>query len=127
VALSQAAGEAVRTVTARNPRGAQRLLDMARTAPEVARPKPTRFGPLQIAIHGTAPLAPDEVRLCEQFAAEWLRGEFDVHELADAIEAALAEVTGRAQAPGRHRPDVWRTLAGPQSGPGRLLGRAEHD
>jgi hypothetical protein len=122
VPLSSTAREAVRVVISRNPRPAQVLLDMMRTAPEVARRKPTRFGPLNIAIQGQAPLPPDEVKLCEAFGREWLRGEFDIHELADAVEAELARVTGRQQDRRRQRPDVWRTLAGPQEEPGRLLG-----
>jgi hypothetical protein len=122
VPLSDAAREAVRAMTARNPRGAQKLLDMMRTAPEAARRKPTRFGPLNIVILGQPPLPPDEARLCEAFAEEWLRGAFDVHELADAVEAALVDVTGRRQDPRRQRPDGWRTLAGRQQEPGRLFG-----
>jgi hypothetical protein len=122
VPLSQAALDAVGAMTARNPRGAQRLLDMMRTAPEAARRKPTRYGPLNVMILGQPPLTPDEARLCEEFAAEWLRGEFDIHELADAVEAALAGVTGRRQDPRRQRPDGWRTIAGHQQEPGRLFG-----
>ncbi len=120
--LSAAAHLAIRAVTARNPRGAQLLLDMMRTAPEAAKRKPTRFGPLNIMILGRPPLPEDEVRLCESFGSEWLRGEFDIHELADAVEAALKEVTGRRQDPRRQRPDGWRTLAGRQQEPGRLFG-----
>ena len=125
--LSSAAREAVRAVAARNPLGVQLLLDMLRTAPEVARPRPTRFGPLNIAIQGQPPLPPEEARLCERFAEEWVRGEFDVHELADAVEAELARVTGRSQDRRRQRPDVWRTLAGPQQEPGRLFGPSQPD
>src|SRR2546423_8358299 len=90
-------------MTARNPRGAQELLDMMRPAPEVARRKPTRFGPLNIVILGQPPLPPDDVRLCERFAREWVRGDFDVHELAAAVEAALSEVPRRGQDPPRQR------------------------
>jgi hypothetical protein len=108
-------------VTARYPRDVQRLLDMLRTAPEVARRKPTRFGPLNIALMGNPRLPPEEAGLCETFAAEWLRSEFDVHELADAVEAALAETTGRRQDPRRHLPGGWRTLAGGPLQPGRLF------
>ena len=43
-------------------------------------------------------------------------------ELAQAGEAELVRVTGRDQEFGRLRPDLWRTLAGPQKDPGRLLG-----
>lgn len=120
--LSQVALDAVRAVIAHNPQGAQRLLDMMRTAPEVARRKPTRFGPLNVVLLGERPLPPGAVALCEQFGAAWMRGEFDVHELADAVEAALVEITGRRPDPRRHRPDAWRTLAGHQEEPGRLLG-----
>lgn len=120
--LSDAARDAVRAMTARNPRAAQQLLDMMRAAPEVARRRPTRFGPLNILILGQPPLPPDEVRLCERFAEEWLRGDFDVFELADAVESALREVTGRRQDPRRHRPGGWRTLAGRAQEPDRLLG-----
>jgi hypothetical protein len=122
VPLSQVALDAVRAVTARNPRGAQLLLDMMRTAPEAARRKPTRFGPLSVVIRGRPPLPSEEIELCEAFGAAWLRGEFDVHELADAVEAALAGVTGRRQDPCRQRPDDWRTMAGQRQGPGRLFG-----
>jgi hypothetical protein len=122
VPLSDAARDAVRAMTARNPRGAQQLLDMMRTAPEVARRKPTRFGPLNIVILGQPPLPPDDVRLCERFAREWVRGDFDVHELAEAVEAALRDVTGKGQDPRRHRQGGWRTLAGRPQDPGRLMG-----
>ncbi|HSR26211.1 MAG TPA: hypothetical protein VLW53_21835 [Candidatus Eisenbacteria bacterium] len=120
--LSDAARDAVRAMTARNPRAAQRLLDMMRAAPEVARRRPTRFGPLNILILGQPPLPPDEVRLCEGFGEEWLRGDFDVFELADAVEAALRDATGRRQDPRRHQPGGWRTLAGRAQEPDRLLG-----
>lgn len=119
--LSDAARDAVLAMTTRNPRGAQELLDMMRAAPEVARRRPTRFGPLNVMILGQPPLTPEETRLCEQFAEEWLRGDFDVHELSDAVEAALRQVTGRLQDPRRHRPGGWRTLAGRAQDPGRLL------
>jgi hypothetical protein len=122
VPLSQTALDAVRVVTARDPRRAQLLLDMMRTAPEVARRKPTRYGPLNIVIMGQPPLPPEEARLCEAFGRAWLGGEFDVHELADAVESALAGVTGRRQDPRRHRPGGWRTLAGDRPAPGRLFG-----
>src|SRR5215831_16385690 len=98
-------------VTARYPRGVQRLLDMLRTAPEAGKRKPTRFGPLNVALMGNPPLPVEEVRLVEAFAVEWVRGDFDVHELADTVEAALRATTGRGQDPRRHRPDAWRTLA----------------
>ncbi|HEY7201613.1 MAG TPA: hypothetical protein VIC57_15435 [Candidatus Dormibacteraeota bacterium] len=119
--LSDAARDAVQAVTARNPRGAQMLLDMMRAAPEVARRKPTRYGPLNIMILGQPPLPPDDVRLCERFAEEWLRGDFDVYELSDAVEEALRAVTGRRQDPRRHRPGGWRTLAGRPQPSDRLL------
>ena len=119
--LSDAARDAVRAMTARNPQGAQELLDMMRAAPEVARRKPTRYGPLNIVILGQPPLPPDDARLCERFGEEWLRGDFNVHELADAVEEALRAVTGRRQDPRRHRPGGWRTLAGRPQEPDRLL------
>lgn len=124
--LSDAARRAVQAMTTRNPRGAQRLLDMMRAAPEVARRRPTRFGPLNIMILGQPPLAPDDVRLCEEFGREWVRGDFDVHELADAVEAALRDVTGRRQDPWRRSPEGWRTLAGRRTEPGRLLGSSDN-
>lgn len=120
--LSHEARAAVRAVTARHPRGAQLLLDRLRTAPEVTRRWRTRFGPLTLVLTGRPPLPPDEVRLCEAFALEWRRGWVDPADLADAVEAELARVTGRGQESGRLRPDLWRTLAGPQKDPGRLLG-----
>jgi hypothetical protein len=126
VPLSDVARDAVKAMTARNPRGAQRLLDMMRAAPEVARRRPTRYGPLNIMILGQPPLPPDDVRLCERFGEEWLRGDFDVYELADAVEAALREVTGRKQDPRRHSPEGWRTLAGRRKEPGRLFGHPDN-
>jgi hypothetical protein len=122
VPLSDAAQRAVRAVTARYPRDVQRLLDMMRTAPEAGKRKPTRFGPLNVALMGKPPLPAEETRLVEAFAGEWLRGEFDLYELADAVEAALREHTGRPQDPRRHSPDAWRTIAGGEARPGRLLG-----
>jgi hypothetical protein len=121
VPLSDVARQAVRVVTARYPAGAQRLLDMARAAPEAARRRPTRYGPLYAALMGNPPLPPDEAALVEAFARAWLRSEFDIHEVADAVEEALHEQTGRRQEPGRHRPDAWRTIAGGSSTPGRLF------
>src|SRR5690348_1007821 len=112
-------------MTARNPKGAQVLLDMMRAAPEVARRKPTRYGPLNIMILGQPPLSPEDARLCERFAEEWVRGDFDVYELADAVEEALRTVTGRKQDRRRQSPDGWRTLAGRPHDSGRLLGRSE--
>jgi hypothetical protein len=126
VPLSDVALRAVRAVTARYPRDAQRLLDMMRTAPEAARRKPTRFGPLNVALLGNPPLPPDEVQLVEAFALEWLAGEFDVHELADAVEAALAAATGRPQDPRRHRPDAWRTLTGEPIRAGRIFQQSDN-
>ena len=119
--LSDVAQRAVRAVTARYPRDVQRLLDMLRAAPEAGKRKPTRFGPLNVALMGNPRLPDDEVRLVEAFAAEWVRGDFNVYELADAVEAALRERTGRRQDPLRHRPDAWRTLTGPPLKPGRLF------
>jgi hypothetical protein len=121
VPLSDVALRAVRAVTARYPGDAQRLLDMMRTAPEAAKRKPTRFGPLNVALMGKPPLPPEETQLVETFALEWLAGEFDVHELADAVEAALSAQTGRQQDPRRHRPDLWRTLTGEPVRPGRIF------
>jgi hypothetical protein len=124
VPLSQAAVQAVRAVTARNPRGAQWLLDKMRIAPETLRRRPTRFGPLNhVVLRGGGPLPPDEIRLCETLSAEWQRGEFDVRELADAVEAALDQVTGRRQDPGRQHRGGWRTLGGEERSPEGLLGR----
>jgi len=122
VPLSDVARRAIEVVTARYPRDVQRLLDMMRTAPEAGRRKPTRFGPLNVALRGKPPLPLEETQLVEAFAAEWLRGEFDIYELADAVEAALAAQTGRPQDPLRHSPYAWRTLAGHQVKPGRLFG-----
>jgi hypothetical protein len=122
VPLSDVAQRAVRAVTARYPSDVQRLLDMMRTAPEAGKRKPTRFGPLNIALMGKPPLPLEETQLVEAFAAEWVRGDFDVHELADAVEAALREQTGRPQDPRRHTPTGWRTLAGDEAKPGRLIG-----
>ena len=119
--LSDVAQRAVRAVTARYPRGVQRLLDMLRTAPEAGKRKPTRFGPLNVALMGKPPLPLEETQVVEAFAAEWVRGDFDIYELADAVEAALGERTGRRQDPLRHRPDAWRTLTGEPLKPGRLL------
>jgi len=121
VPLSDVAQRAVRAVTARYPSDAQRLLDIVRTAPEAVKRKPDRFGPLDIALMGKPPLPPDETRLAESFALEWLAGDFDVHELADALEAALVAETGRPQDPRRHRPDAWRTLTGDPLRAGRIF------
>ncbi|HYW23212.1 MAG TPA: hypothetical protein VE953_03555 [Terriglobales bacterium] len=124
--LSDVARRAVEAVTARYPRDAQRLLDMMRTAPEAARRKPTRFGPLNVALMGNPPLPPEEARLVEAFALEWLAGGFDIHELADAVEAALNAQTGRPQDPRRHRPDAWRTLTGEPVRPGRIFQHSDN-
>ena len=120
--LSDVARRAIGVVTELYPRDVQRLLDMMRTAPEAGKRKPTRFGPLNVALMGKPPLPLEETQLVEAFAAEWLRGEFDIHELADAVEAALGEQTGRPQDPRRHSPHGWRTLGGEQVKPGRLFG-----
>jgi len=125
VPLSDVAQRAVRAVTARYPSDAQRLLDILRTAPEAVKRKPDRFGPLNIALMGKPPLPPDDTRLAESFALEWLAGEFEVHELADALEAALVAETGRPQDPRRHRPDAWRTLTGDPVRAGRIFQRTD--
>jgi len=125
VPLSDVAQRAVRGVTARYPSDAQRLLDILRTAPEAVKRKPDRFGPLNIALMGKPPLPPDDTRLAESFALEWLAGEFEVHELADALEAALVAETGRPQDPRRHRPDAWRTLTGDPVRAGRIFQRTD--
>ena len=124
--LSDVALRAVQAVTARYPRDTQRLLDMMRTAPEAVRRKPTRFGPLNVALMGKPPLPPEEILLVETFALEWLAAEFDVHELADAVEAALSALTGRPQDPRRHRPDLWRTLTGQPVRPGRIFQQTDN-
>jgi hypothetical protein len=126
VPLSDVARRAVELVTARYPRDVQRLLDMLRTAPEAGKRKPTRFGPLNVALRGKPPLSLEETQLVEAFASEWLRADFDVYELADAVEVALREQTGRPQDPRRHRPDGWRTIAGDSLKPGRLLGPSKN-
>ena len=123
--LSDVAQRAVRGVTARYPSDVQRLLDILRTAPEAVKRKPDRFGPLSIALMGKPPLPPDETRLAESFALEWLAGEFEVHDLADALEAALVAETGRPQDPRRHRPDAWRTLTGDPVRAGRIFQRTD--
>ena len=120
--LSDVARRAIKVVTARYPQDVQQLLDKMRAAPEVARGRAARFGPLNLALLGKPPLPVDETQLVEAFAAEWRRGDFDVYELADAVEAALCEQTGRPQDPRRHSPTAWRTLAGDQVKPGRLFG-----
>jgi hypothetical protein len=122
VPLSDVARRAIEVVTKLYPRDVQLLLDRLRTAPEAGMRRPTRSSPLNVALKGKPPLPLMETQLVEAFAAEWLRGEFDIQELADAVEAALAEQTGRPQDPGRHSPYGWRTLAGDQVKPGRLLG-----
>jgi hypothetical protein len=120
--LSDVARRAIEVVTARYPLDVQRLLDRLRTAPEAGMRRPTRSSPLNVALRGKPPMSLEETQLVEAFAAEWLRGDFDIQELADAVEAALREQTGRPQDPRRHSPFGWRTLAGQQVKPGRLLG-----
>jgi hypothetical protein len=129
VPLSDAARQAVEVVTARNPRRAQLLLDLLRTAPEAVRRKPKdRYGLLRRVLHGPPEqpeLSKREGRLCEEFHQAWLSEEFTIAELADALEAALGQVTGVRQDPNRHRADGWRTLAGRPRRPDALIGRAD--
>jgi hypothetical protein len=127
VPLSDVARRAVQTVTARYPRDVQRLLDMMRTAPEAAKRKPTRYGPLNIALMGKPPLPLEESQLVEAFAEEWVRGEFDVYELADAVEVALSAETGRPQDPRRHQPNAWRTITGDPLRPGRIFQQSDRN
>lgn len=123
--LSDAARRAVLVATAHSPVQAQRLLDLLRTAPETVKRKPGRYGPLGIVIGDGSPLSVEDGRLCERFSLEWLLGEFGVNELADALEAALREVTGRAPDPRRYPANGWRTLAGRRRESSSLLGRPE--
>jgi len=125
VPLSYVAQRAVVAVTARYPDDVQLLLDRLRTAPEATTPRPTRFGPLSVALIGKPSPPPHEVRLLEAFGLEWVAGEFDVHELADAVEAALSAETGRPQDPRRHRPDGWRALTGAPVRPGRIFQQSD--
>ena len=124
--LSDVARRAVEVVTARYPRDVQVLLDRLRTAPEARKSKQTRFGPLTLVLMGKPPLELEETQLVEAFGLEWMRGDFDMYELADAVEVALREQTGRPQDPRRHRPDGWRTLAGEPLKPGRLFGPSQN-
>jgi hypothetical protein len=117
--------QAVRAATAHRPGRAQQLLDILRAAPEVVRRKPDRYGPLGLLVRGRPPLPPQDRRRCELFAREWLRGDFGVDELANALEEALLEVTGRPQSIDRHRAGGWHTLAGQAHGPHRLIRRAD--
>ena len=119
--LSEVAMAAVRAAAAHSPVGARRLLDILRTAPEVVKRKPDRYGPLAFVLLGRAPLPTEQQSLCERFAEEWRRGEFGTAELADALEVALGEVTKRPQDPGRHRVTGWRTLAGRPHAPDALI------
>jgi len=118
--LSQVAIEAVRAAAVHSPARAQLLLDILRTAPQAVKRKPDRYGPLGFLLLGKAPLPVEQRRLCERFADEWLRGEFGVGELADALEATLLEITKRPQERRRHR-GGWRTLAGRPHGPDALI------
>lgn len=112
---------AVRAATAHRPARAQQLLDILRAAPEVVKRKPDRYGPLGLVVFGPPPLPPEDLRRCELFAREWLRGDFSVEELANALEAALLEVTGSPQSIGRHRAGGWHTLAGQPHRPDQLI------
>jgi len=118
--LSPVAIEAVRAAAVHSPARAQLLLDILRTAPQAVKRKPDRYGPLGFLLLGKAPLPIEQRRLCERFADEWLRGEFGVGELADALEATLREITGRPQERRRRR-GGWRTLAGRPHGPDALI------
>lgn len=119
--LSEPARRAVLLATAHNPVQAQRLLDLLRTAPETIRRKPGRYGPLALVVGDGRALAAEDGRLCERFSLEWMLGEFGVAELADALEAAIREVTGRAPDPRRYPRGGWRTLAGRVRRPGSLI------
>jgi len=118
--LSEDAIAAVRAAAVHSPARAQLLLDILRTAPQAVKRKPDRYGPLGFLLLGKAPLPIDQRRLCERFADEWLRGEFGVAELADALEAAIGELNKRPQDARRHRAG-WRTLAGRPHAPDALI------
>jgi len=118
--LSEDAIAAVRAAAVHSPARAQLLLDILRTAPQAVKRKPDRYGPLGFLLLGKAPLPIDQRRLCERFADEWLRGEFGVAELADALEAAIGDLTKRPQDARRHRAG-WRTLAGRPHAPDALI------
>lgn len=123
--LSAAAMQAVRAATAHRPARAQQLLDILRAAPEIVQRKPDRYGPLGFLVPGRPPLPPEDRRRCELFAREWLRGDFGVEELANALEEALLEVTGRPQSIERHRAGGWHTLAGRPHGHDQLIRPAD--
>lgn len=123
--LSAAAMQAVRAATAHRPARAQQLLDILRAAPEIVKRKPDRYGPLGLVVTGRPPLPPEDRRRCELFAREWLRGDFSVEELANALEEALLEVTGSPQSIERHRAGGWHTLAGRPHGHDQLIRPAD--
>ncbi len=114
--LSDSAMAAVRIAAVRSPARARLLLDILRTAPEAVKRKADRHGPLGFLLLGQGPLQNRERRLLDSFGQEWLRGDFGPRELADALERALAEVTGHRLSHGRWTAG-WRTLAGRRHGP----------
>lgn len=118
--LSETAMAAVRVATAQSPARAQMLLNILRTAARAVKRKPDRYGPLGFVLLGHAPVLVERRRLFERFAEEWQRGDFGPGELAEALEEALNEVTGRRQRPGRWTTG-WRTLAGRPHGRNALI------
>jgi hypothetical protein len=113
----------VKLAAAHNPAGAQLLLDILRTAPEAVKRKPEdRYGPLGLMLTGRPPLPAEQQRLCAAFNEEWLSGRFSRPQLAEALEIALYEITGRHQDSRRQERGQRRTLAGGGRSVDRLLG-----
>jgi hypothetical protein len=121
--LSNAARAAVFATTKGNPRMAQWLLDLLRIAPEAVKRKwRDPYGPLAALLASRPAPGPRLDRLCRTFQREWLEERFTVVELAAALEDALREVTGSETDTRRYRRNGWRTLAGRDRAPDRLLG-----
>jgi hypothetical protein len=115
MSLSERAHAGLAAAARWNPHGARSLLAILREHPAWVRHKDDRYGPLGVVLFGVGrrkevapgiavpadgpPISEEALADCEALAREWMRGDFSVKELADALEELLRSTNGRG-APG---------------------------
>jgi hypothetical protein len=109
--ISEEALTGLRAAVEWNPYGARELLGILKEYPTWMKYKDNPHGPLDLILVGVAPrkrIAPgislpikavpfpeDKLAACRVFGTEWKQHKFTKQELADSIEAILAELNAR--------------------------------